>query len=60
MTDTKRNSVTVASSTDWGYIPHEHEELLRMAAERRKFLAGRTRQSTPLELRIARSNEATA
>jgi hypothetical protein len=60
MTDTKRNSVTVAPSTDWGYIPHEHEELLRMAEKRRKLQAGRTRQSTPLELRIARSNEATA
>ena len=60
MKDEKRNSVTVASSTDWGYIPHEHEELLRMAEERRKAQAGRARQSTPLELRIARSNEATA
>ena len=60
MKDAKRNSVTVASSTDWGYIPHEHEEMLRMAEKRRKMEAGRTRQSTPLELRIARSNEATA
>jgi hypothetical protein len=60
MKDAKGKSVTVAPSTDWGYIPHEHEELLRMAAERRKLQAGRKRQSTPLELRIARSNEATA
>ena len=59
MTDTKR-SVTVAPSTDWGYIPHEHEELLRMAEKRRKLQAGRPRQSTPLELRIARANDATA
>jgi hypothetical protein len=60
MTDAKRNSVTVAPSTDWEYIPHEHEELLRMAEKRRRMEAGSTRQSTPLELRIARSNEATA
>jgi hypothetical protein len=60
MKDAKRNSVTVAPSTDWGYIPHEHEELLRMAEKRRKMQAGRTRQSTPLELGIARSNQATA
>jgi hypothetical protein len=60
MKDAKGNSATVAPSTDWGYIPHEHEELLRMAEKRRKLQAGRTRQSTPLELRIARSNEATA
>ena len=59
MKDAKRNSVTVAPSTDWGYIPHEHEELLRMAEKRRKLQAGRTRQSTPLELRIARANDAT-
>ena len=59
MKDAKGNSATVAPSTDWGYIPHEHEELLRMAEKRRRQ-AGRTRQSTPLELRIARSNEATA
>jgi hypothetical protein len=31
-----------------------------MAEKRRELQAGRTRQSTPLELRIARSNEATA
>jgi hypothetical protein len=31
-----------------------------MAEKRRNMLAGRTRQSTPLELRMARSNEATA
>ncbi|HVI20003.1 MAG TPA: hypothetical protein VM712_16620 [Gaiellales bacterium] len=60
MKDTKRNSVTVPPDTDWGYTPHEHEELLRMAEKRRTLQAGRTRQSTPLELRIARSNEATA
>jgi hypothetical protein len=60
MKDAKRNSVMVPPSTDWGYTPHEHEELLRMAEKRRTLLAGRTRQSTPLELRIARSNEATA
>jgi hypothetical protein len=59
MKDAKRNSVTVPPSTDWGYTPHEHEELLRMA-EKRKLQAGRTRQSTPLELRIARANDATA
>ena len=60
MKDSKRNSATVDPETDWGYTPHEHEELLRMAEERRKAQAGRARQSTPLELRIARSNEATA
>jgi hypothetical protein len=60
MKDAKRNSVTVPPTTDWDYTPHEHEELLRMAEERRKVQAGRTRQSTPLELRMARSNEATA
>jgi hypothetical protein len=60
MKDAKRNSATVDPETDWGYIPHEHEELLRMADKRRKMQAERTRQSTPLELRIARSNEATA
>ncbi len=60
MKDAKRNSVTVAPSTDWEYIPHEHEELLRMAEKRRQMQARRTRQSTPLELRIARSNGATA
>jgi hypothetical protein len=60
MKDAKRNSATVDPETDWGYTPHEHEELLRMAEQRRKAQAGRTRQSTPLELRIARSNEATA
>ena len=60
MKDAKRNSATVDPKIDWGYIPHEHEELLRMAEKRRMLLAGRTRQSTPLELRIARSNEATA
>ena len=60
MKDAKRNSATVAPSTDLGYIPHEHEELLRMAEKRRTMQAGRTRQSTPLELRIARSNGATA
>jgi hypothetical protein len=60
MKDAKRNSATVDPETDWGYTPHEHEELLRMAEERRKAQAGRPRQSTPLELRIARSNEATA
>jgi hypothetical protein len=60
MKDAKRNSVTVPPSTDWGYTPHEHEELLRMAENRRMLQAGRTRQSTPLDLRIARSNEATA
>ena len=60
MKDAKRNSATVGPETDWGYIPHEHEELLRMAEKRRKMQAGSTRQSTPLELRIARSNEATA
>ena len=60
MKDAKRNSATVAPSTDWGYIPHEHEELLRMAEKRRKMQAGSARQSTPLELRIARSNGATA
>jgi hypothetical protein len=60
MKDAKRNSVTVDPETDWGYTPHEHEELLRMAEKRRTMQAGRTRQSTPLELRIARSNEATA
>ncbi len=59
MKDAKGNSATVAPSTDWGYIPHEHEELLRMAEKRRKLHAGRTRQSTPLELRIARANDAT-
>jgi hypothetical protein len=60
MKDAKGNSVTVAPSTDWGYIPHEHEELLRIAEKRRKLQAGRTRQSTPLELRIARANDAPA
>jgi len=60
MKDAKRNSATVDPETDWGYTPHEHEEPLRMAEERRKAQAGRARQSTPLELRIARSNEATA
>ena len=60
MKDAKRNSATVDPETDWGYTPHEHEELLRMAEERRKAQAGRARQSTPLELRITRSNEATA
>ena len=30
-----------------------------MAEKRRKLQAGRTRQSTPLELRIARANETT-
>ena len=60
MKDAKGDSVSVAPSTDWGYIPHEHEELLRMAEKRRKLQAARARQSTPLELRIARSNEATA
>ncbi len=59
MKDAKGNSATVAPSTDWGYIPHEHEELLRMAEKRRKLQAGPTRQSTPLELRIARANDAT-
>ena len=34
MKDAKGNSATVAPSTDWGYIPHEHEELLRMAVDR--------------------------
>ena len=37
MKDAKGNSATVAPSTDWGYIPHEHEELLRMAEQRRKM-----------------------
>jgi hypothetical protein len=60
MKDAKRNSATVDPKTDWGYTPHEHEELLRMAEKRRKMQAGSARQSTPLELRIARSNEATA
>jgi len=60
MKDAKRNSATVDPETDWEYTPHEHEELLRMAEKRRKMQAGSTRQSTPLELRIARSNEATA
>ena len=60
MKDAKVNSLTVAPSTDWRYIPHEHEELLRMVEKRRTLQAGRTRQSTPLELRIVRSNEATA
>jgi hypothetical protein len=60
MKDVKRNSATVDAETDWAYTPHEHEELLRMAEKRRALQAGRTRQSTPLELRIARSNEATA
>ncbi len=60
MKDAKRNSATVDPETDWEYTPHEHEELLRMAEKRRELQAGRTRQSTPLELRIARSNEATA
>ncbi|HEV8450852.1 MAG TPA: hypothetical protein VGQ45_05420 [Gaiellales bacterium] len=60
MKDAKRNSVTVPPTTDWGYTPHEHEELLRMAERRRKLQAGRTSQSTPLELRIARANDATA
>jgi hypothetical protein len=60
MKDGKRDSATVDPETDWGYTPHEHEELLRMAEKRRTMQAGRTRQSTPLELRIARSNEATA
>ena len=60
MKDAKRNSATVDPETDWGYTPHEHEELLRMAETRRKMQAGSARQSTPLELRIARSNEATA
>ena len=59
MKDAKHSSVTEAPSTDWGYTPHEHEELLRMAEERREAQAG-THQSTPLELRIARANEATA
>jgi hypothetical protein len=60
MKDAKRNSATVDPETDCGYTPHEHEELLRMAEKRRKMQAGSARQSTPLELRIARSNEATA
>ena len=60
MKDAKRNSATVDPKTDWGYTPHEHEELLRMAEKRRKMQAGSARQSTPLELRIARSNGATA
>jgi hypothetical protein len=60
MKDAKRTSVQVDPETDWGYTPHEHEELLRMAEERRESEAGRKRQSTPLELRMARSNEATA
>ena len=60
MKDAKRASVTVAPGIDWAYVPHEHEELLRMADERRTSATGRKRQSTPLELRIARSNEATA
>jgi hypothetical protein len=60
MKDAKGNSATVPPSTDWGYTPHEHEELLRMAEKRRTLQAGSTRQSTPLELRIARSNEASA
>jgi hypothetical protein len=60
MKDAKRNSATVDPETDWEYTPHEHEELLRMAEKRRKMQAGSTRQSTPLELRMARSNEATA
>jgi hypothetical protein len=60
MKEAKHSSVTEAPSTDWGYTPHEHEELLWMAEQRRAAQAGRTRQSTPLELRIARSNEATA
>ena len=38
MKDAKRNSATVDPETDWGYTPHEHEELLRMAEERRKAL----------------------
>jgi hypothetical protein len=60
MKDAKRNSATGHPETDWGYTPHEHEELLRMAEQRRKAQAGRTRQSAPLELRIARANDATA
>ena len=60
MKDAKHSSVTEAPSTDWGYTPHEHEELLRMAEKRRTLQAGRTGQSTPLEPRIARSNEAPA
>jgi hypothetical protein len=59
MKDAKRNSVTVPPSTDWGYTPHEHEELLRMAEKRRMVQAGGTRQPTPPELRMAPSNEAT-
>jgi hypothetical protein len=60
MKDAKRNSATGQPETDWRYTPHEHEELLRMAEQRRKAQAARTRQSTPLELPIARANDATA
>jgi len=60
MKDAKRTSATVDTATDWTYIPHEHEELLRMAEKRRKAQAGRPRQSGPLELRMVRGNDATA
>jgi hypothetical protein len=61
MKDAKRNSATGQPETDWRYTPHEHEALLRIAEHRRKAQArAHAAIDPPLELRIARANDATA